>query len=34
MDTIGDRYRLAAWAHRPLAWRVRRRLRQKLGEPG
>ena len=34
MDTIGDRYRLAAWAHRPLAWRVRRRLRQRLGEPG
>jgi peptidoglycan/xylan/chitin deacetylase (PgdA/CDA1 family) len=34
MNTPGDRYRLSAWARRPLAWRVRRRLRRMLREPG
>ena len=30
MNTLGDRYRLSPWARRPLAWRVRRKLRRKL----
>jgi peptidoglycan/xylan/chitin deacetylase (PgdA/CDA1 family) len=30
MNSVGDRYRLSRWARRPLAWRVRRKVRRKL----
>ncbi|HZO08410.1 MAG TPA: polysaccharide deacetylase family protein [Myxococcota bacterium] len=30
MNSLGDRYRLSPWARRPLAWRVRGKVRRKL----